>query len=91
MSILRQDDVLLPSPVHIVQEHQSREATKSQQKEQTAVQLVSVTYDVGTPATLCTEVTVIPVHQDGLQLQEIIELELSQSMCIPEDHYEYVT
>ena len=40
---------LLPSPAHIVQEHQAREATKSQQKEQTAVQHVRTAYDVGTP------------------------------------------
>ena len=32
-----------------VQEHQAREATKSQQKEQTAVQHVRTAYDVGTP------------------------------------------
>ena len=42
-------DALLPSPAHIVQEHQAREATKSQQKEQTAVQHVRTAYDVGTP------------------------------------------
>ena len=34
---------------HIAQEHQAREATKSQQKEQTAVQHVCTAYDVGTP------------------------------------------
>ena len=42
-------DALLPSPAHIAQEHQAREATKSQQKEQTAVQHVCTAYDVGTP------------------------------------------
>ena len=42
-------DALLPSPAHIAQEHQAREATKSQQKEQTAVQYVRTAYDVGTP------------------------------------------
>ena len=42
-------DALLPSPAHIAQEHQAREATKSQQKEQTAVQHVRTAYDVGTP------------------------------------------
>ena len=42
-------DALLPSPAHIAQEHQAREATKSQQKEQTAVQNVCTAYDVGTP------------------------------------------
>ena len=41
-------DALLPSPVYIAQEHQAREATKSQQKEQTAVQHVRTAYDVGT-------------------------------------------
>ena len=42
-------DALLPSPAHIAQEHQAREDTKSQQKEQTAVQHVRKAYDVGTP------------------------------------------
>ena len=42
-------DALLPSPAHIAQKHQAREATKSQQKEQTAVQHVRTAYDVGTP------------------------------------------
>ena len=42
-------DALLPSPAHIAQEHQAREATKSQQKKQTAVQHVRTAYDVGTP------------------------------------------
>ena len=42
-------DALLPSPAHIAQEHQAREATKSQQKEQTAAQHVRTAYDVGTP------------------------------------------
>ena len=42
-------DVLLPSPAHIAQENQAREATKSQQKEQTAVQHGRTAYDVGTP------------------------------------------
>ena len=42
-------DALLPSPAHIAQEHQARKATKSQQKEQTAVQHVRTAYDVGTP------------------------------------------
>ena len=42
-------DALLPSPAHIAKEHQAREATKSQQKEQTAVQHVRTAYDVGTP------------------------------------------
>ena len=42
-------DALLPSPAHIAQEHQAREATKSQQKEQTAVQHVRTAYDVGAP------------------------------------------
>ena len=42
-------DALLPSLAHIAQEHQAREATKSQQKEQTAVQHVRTAYDVGTP------------------------------------------
>ena len=42
-------DALLPSPAHIAQEHQAREASKSQQKEQTAVQHVRTAYDVGTP------------------------------------------
>ena len=40
---------MLPSPAHIAQEHKAREATKSQQKEQTAVQHVRTAYDVGTP------------------------------------------
>ena len=42
-------DALLPSPAHIAQEHQACEATKSQQKEQTAVEHVRTAYDVGTP------------------------------------------
>ena len=42
-------DALLPSSGHIAQEHQACEATKSQQKEQTAVQHVRTAYDVGTP------------------------------------------
>ena len=42
-------DALLPSPAHLTQEHQAREATKSQQREQTAVQHVRTAYDVGTP------------------------------------------
>ena len=42
-------DALLPSPAHIAQEHQAHEATKSQQKEQTAVQHVRTAYDVDTP------------------------------------------
>ena len=42
-------DALLQSPARIAQEHQAREATKSQQKEQTAVQHVRTAYDVGTP------------------------------------------
>ena len=42
-------DALLPSPAHIAQEHQAREATKSHQKGQTAVQHVRAAYDVGTP------------------------------------------
>ena len=42
-------DALLPSSAHIAQEHQAREATKSQLKEQTAVQHVCTAYDVGTP------------------------------------------
>ena len=42
-------DALLPSPAHITQEHQAREATKSQQKEQTAVQHVRTAYYVDTP------------------------------------------
>ena len=42
-------DALLPSPAHIAQEHQAREATKSQQKKQTAVQHVRTAYDVSTP------------------------------------------
>ena len=42
-------DALLPSTAHIAQEHQAREATKSQHKEQTAFQHVRKAYDVGTP------------------------------------------
>ena len=82
-------DALLPSPANIAQEHQAREATKSQQKEQTAVQHVRTAYDVGTPCTLCTVVPVKPVHQDGFQLQspESMALEHSPSRCIPEEHY----
>ena len=58
-------DALLPSPAHIAQEHQAREATMSQQKEQTAVQHVRTAYDVGTPcyALYCGPVKL--VHQDG--------------------------
>ena len=86
-------DALLQSPAHIAQKHQAREGTKSQQKEQTAVQHVRTAYDVGTPATLCTVVSVKPVHQDGFRLQspESMALVDSPSRCIPEDHYGNVT
>ena len=82
-------DALLPSPAHIAQEHQAREATKSQQKEQTAVQHVRTAYDVGTPCYALYCGPRKPVHQDGFQLQspEFMALEHSPSRFIPEDHY----
>ena len=42
-------NALLPSPALIAQEHQAREASKSQQKEQTAVQHVRTAYNLGIP------------------------------------------
>ena len=82
-------DALLPSPAHIAQEHQSREATKSQQKNRQQFSTFVQRATMALPATLCTVVLVKPVHQDGFRLQspESMALEHSPSRCIPEDHY----
>ena len=82
-------DALLSSPAHIAQEHQAREATKSQQKEQTAVQHVRTAYDVGTPCyTLyCGPRQTSTPRWVQLQSPESMALEHSPSSCIPLDNY----
>ena len=82
-------DALLPSRAHIAQEYQAREATKSQRKEQTAVQHVRTAYDVGIPCYSRTVAPIKPVHQDGFRLQspESMALEHPPSRCIREDYY----
>ena len=82
-------DALLPSPAHIAQEHQAREATKSQQKEQTAVQHVRTAYDVGTP---CYALYCSPRQTSTPRwVPESMVLKHSPSRFIPEDHYGNVT
>ena len=86
-------DALLPSPAHIAQEHQARESTKSQQKENTAIQHVCTAYSVGTPcyALYCGPRQTSTPKWFQLQSPESMALEHSPLRCIPEGHYGNVT
>ena len=86
-------DALRPSPAHIAQEHQACEATKSQQKEQTAVQHVRTAYDVGTPcyALYCGPRQTSTPRWVPATITRVHGTRTSPSRFIPEEHYGNVT